>query len=166
MAQSFKRYKKMKIECAELAVAGVDVTSAIAEVAAINGLTASAAELNILDGATLATAELNILDGVTKTAAQINLLVAGVAGGYKVARVEMALDGSNPTSWATGLTTIIAGGATLKGSAAPGVGTSILTAVINGTSLDVYAWKVTSSIDNTLIASTGTETFYGWAIGT
>ncbi len=91
---------------------------------------------------------------------------AGVAAGYKVARVEMALDGGNPTSWATGLTTIISATVTLKGSAAPGVGTSVLTAVINGTSLDVYAWKVTATGDCTLIASTGTETFYGVAVGT
>lgn len=92
--------------------------------------------------------------------------VAGVAAGYKFARVSMALDGSNPTSWATGLTTIVAAGVQLVGSSAPGVGTSVLTALINSTSLDVYAWKVTSSADTTLIASTGTETFYGWAVGT
>lgn len=91
---------------------------------------------------------------------------AGVAAGYKVARVEMALDASNPTSWATGLTTIIAAYVGLKGTAAPGVGTSVLTSNINGTSLDVYAWKVTATGDCTLVASTGTETFYGIAIGT
>lgn len=92
--------------------------------------------------------------------------VAGVAAAYKLARVEMALDGSNPSSWATGLTTIIAAGCTLKGSVAPGVGTCLITAVINGTSVDFYAWKPTGSGDCTLIASTGTESFYGWAVGT
>lgn len=90
----------------------------------------------------------------------------GVAAGYKIARVEQALDGSNPTSWATGLTTIVAANVSLKGAAAPGVGTSVLTCNINGTSLDVYAWKVTATGDCTLIASTGTESFYGIAIGT
>lgn len=92
--------------------------------------------------------------------------VGGVAAGYKLARVSMALDGSNPTSWATGLTTIVAAGVSLVGTAAPGVGTSVLTSNINGTSLDVYAWKVTATGDCTLIASTGTETFTGWAVGT
>lgn len=93
--------------------------------------------------------------------------VAGaVAAGYKIARVEMALDGGNPTSWATGLTTIVSATVTLKGTGAPGVGTSVLTANINGTSLDVYAWKVTATDDCTLIASTGTEHFYGIAVGT
>ncbi len=92
--------------------------------------------------------------------------VAGVAAAYKVARVEIALDGSNPTPWATGLTTIIAAGCTLKGSAAPGVGTCLVTAVISGTSVNFYGWKPTATGDCTLVASTGTESVYGWAIGT
>ncbi len=92
--------------------------------------------------------------------------VAGVAAAYKLARVEMALDGSNPSPWATGLATIIAAGATLKSTAAPGVGTSVVTANINGTSVDFYAWKVTATGDCTLIASTGTESIYAWAVGT
>lgn len=92
--------------------------------------------------------------------------VAGVAAGYKVARGETALDGSNPTPVAHGLTTCIAFTATIKGTAAPGVGTSILTANINGANVDVYAWKVTANNDTTLIASTGTETFYWIAVGT
>lgn len=92
--------------------------------------------------------------------------VAGVAAGYKVARGETALDGSNPTSVAHGLTTCVSFVAVLKGTAAPGVGTSILTANINGANVDVYAWKVTGAGDTTLIASTGTESFYWVAVGT
>ncbi len=46
------------------------------------------------------------------------------------------------------------------------VGTSVITANINGTSVDFYAWKVTATGDCTLIASTGTEHVYCWAIGT
>lgn len=91
--------------------------------------------------------------------------VAGIAAGYKIARGETALDGSNPTAVATGLTTIIAFVATLKGSAAPGVGTSILTATVSGATASVYAWKVTAQGDATLIASTGTESFYWAAVG-
>ena len=91
---------------------------------------------------------------------------AAVASGYKIARGETALDGSNPTAVATGLTTVVAFVATLKGTAAPGVGTSILTANISGATANVYAWKVTGAGDTTLIASTGTESFYWVAVGT
>lgn len=94
--------------------------------------------------------------------------VSGVAAGYKLARGETALDGSNPTPVATGLTTIVAAVVTLKGTAAPGVGTSVLTVDFTGTdgTLNVYAWKPTSNADPTLIASTGTETFEWVVIGT
>lgn len=95
-----------------------------------------------------------------------NAGVAGVAGGYKVARGETALDGSNPTPVATGLTTVVAFVATLKGTAAPGVSTSVLTYAISGATVNVYAWKPTSTSVPTLVASTGTESF-GWlAVGT
>lgn len=107
--------------------------------------------------------------GVDKTAAVAAATatpLAGVAAGYKVARGETALDGSNPTPVAHGLTTCVAFVATLKGTAAPGVGTSVLTANINGANVDVYAWKPTSNADPTLVASTGTESFYWVAIGT
>lgn len=92
--------------------------------------------------------------------------LTGVADGYKIARGEGTLDGSNPTPIATGLTTIVAFVATLKGTAAPGVGTSTLTADISGVTGNVYAWKPTSSANPTLIASTGTENFYWIAVGT
>jgi hypothetical protein len=92
--------------------------------------------------------------------------VVGVAGGYKIARGETALDGGNPTPVATGLTTVVAFVATLKGTAAPGVSTSVLTADISGATVNVYAWKPTSTSVPTLVASTGTESF-GWiAVGT
>ena len=78
---------------------------------------------------------------------------------------EGALDGSNPTSVAHLLATCTSFVAMLKGTAAPGVGTSVLTTNINGANVDVYAWKPTSSADPTLIASTGTENFYWIAFG-
>jgi len=92
--------------------------------------------------------------------------VGGVAGGYRIARVSQALDGSNPTSWTHGLTTAVACNVTLVGTAAPGVGTSVITHNINGAAIDIYAWKVTASGDATLIASTGTETVQGVCVGT
>lgn len=93
--------------------------------------------------------------------------IAGASSGYKIARGETALDASNPTPVDTGLTTIIAFVATLKGTAAPGVGTSVLTANISTPpTVNVYAWKPTSNSDPTLVASTGTESFYWVAVGT
>lgn len=86
---------------------------------------------------------------------------AAVAAGYKVARGETALDGSNPTPATTGLATITGCGIGLKGTAAPGVGTSVVTYATSTGTLNLYAWKVTGAGDTTLIASTGTETV-GW----
>jgi hypothetical protein len=120
---------------------------------------ASGGSLDIESGGALKVA------GTDRTAA-LATAPAAVAAGYKIARGETALDGSNPTPVAHGLTTCVAFVAMLKGAAAPGIGTSVLTANINGANVDVYAWKVTSAIDATLIASTGTESFYWVAIGT
>lgn len=97
----------------------------------------------------------------------IGLVKAAPRGSSEVmiAHGEAALDGSNPTPIATGLTTVIAVALTLSGSAAPGVGTSELTYTISGGTVNVYGWKVTASGDATLIASTGTETFSWIAVG-
>lgn len=94
--------------------------------------------------------------------------VAGAAAGYKIARsaTPVALDGSNPTSVAHGLTTCIAAFACLAGTSAPGDATHVLSVAINGANLDVYGWKPTSGTDPTLVASDGTETFHWFAIGT
>jgi hypothetical protein len=105
------------------------------------------------------------MNGVDRTAA-LSTAPAAVAAGYKIARGEAVLDGSNPTPITTGLTTCIAAIACLKGSAAPGDNTSVLTTVIGTADFDVYAWKNTGGTDPTLVASTGTEGFYWIAIGT
>ncbi len=81
-------------------------------------------------------------------------------------RGEQALDGSNPTSITTGLTLIKSAVVALKGTSAPGVGTSILTYTYSEGTLSVYAWKVTSNSNPTLVASTGTETFSWMVEGT
>lgn len=71
----------------------------------------------------------------------------------------IALDGSNPTTVTfEDFTTLEGAILTLKGNSAPGVGTSLLTYAISGNILSIYAWKVTSNADPTLVASTGTET--------
>ncbi len=120
-------------------------------------------EIDIVSGGALKIAG---TDKTAALAAAVATPAAGVAAGYMIARGETALDGSNPTPVATGLTSVVGFSATLKGSAAPGVGTSVLTAVISGATVNVYAWKPTSNSDPTLIASTGTESFYWTATGT
>lgn len=91
---------------------------------------------------------------------------AAVAAGYKVARGETALDGSNPTPVTTGLATITGCSASIKSTSAPGVGTSIITYGSSSGTMNLYGWKVTGTGDATLIASTGTETI-GWVcVGT
>lgn len=103
------------------------------------------------------------------TGAGFAAAVIGVAAGYKIARGVTALDGSNPTPVTTGLATVVAAVVTLEGTAAPGVGTSVLTIASTNYAtgaLAVYAWKPTSNSDPTLIASTGTENFEWLAVGT
>jgi len=125
-------------------------------------------------GVSVVNGDLYVHDGVAprKVVDAADVVVAdalaalGVAAGYKIARGESALDGSNPTPIASGLATIVAVVATLKGSVAPGLGTSLITAVISGTSINFYGWKPTGATDPTLIASTGTESFYWIAVGT
>lgn len=97
------------------------------------------------------------------------LNLGAVTGGLRFASGSAAaLDGSNPTPVATGLTTIVAAGVQLRGTAAPGDNTSVLTTDYSGAdgTLNVYAWKNTGGTDPTLVASTGTETFDWWAVGT
>ncbi len=99
----------------------------------------------------------------------LSLVVRGVGAGYKVARGVTALDGTNPTPVTTGLATVVAATVTLEGAVAPGVGTSLLTIASTNYAtgaLSVNAWKVTSTSDTTLVASTGTENFEWVAVGT
>lgn len=92
-------------------------------------------------------------------------LAEKVRRGEVVERYEQALDGANPTVINTGLKSIKAVSLALKGSAAPGDGTSVLTYDTSGGTLSVYAWKNTGGTDPTLVASTGTETFSAIVIG-
>lgn len=99
----------------------------------------------------------------------VALAALGVAAGYRIARGIVALDGTNPTPVTTGLTTVVSATASLEGTSAPGVGTSLITVDPTNYStgvLNLYAWKVTNSSTTTLIASTGTENVHWIAIGT
>lgn len=83
--------------------------------------------------------------------------------GEYLERGEVALDASNPTDVTTGLVSITSVALTLKGSAAPGVGTSTLTYTVSAGVLSIFAWKPTSNSNPTLVASTGTETV-SWVV--
>ena len=124
----------------------------------------SAAEIVLINGLTATSAELNVLDGVAVTGAQINLLAQGAAAGYKISRSAAAvtLDGANPTTVASGLTTPVAAFAQLASTDAPGSGIAALTANIRGTNIDVYAWKHSSTDVTTLIASTDAASAFYW----
>lgn len=84
-----------------------------------------------------------------------------LGGDHRTMSGKSSLGGTNPTVVKTGFTTLFGFTATLEGSTAPGVGTSVLTVVTSGGDASVYAWKPTSNADPTLVASTGTEVF-GW----
>lgn len=111
------------------------------------------------------------INGSDVTASVAGVAVAGVAAGYKIARGEATLDGSNPTPITTGLATVVAAIAVLKTAVAPGVGTTTITVDYGGGvtagELDIHAWKPTSSGNPTLIASTDSSSVVSWiAIGT
>lgn len=66
---------------------------------------------------------------------------------------EVTLDGSNPTTVATGLTTISGAVAVVKKATSPADDPVALTVDYSGGNLSIYAWK-TDGADPTLIAST------------
>ncbi len=98
---------------------------------------------------------------IASTGAQIDALPTAVATGYKIARGITALDGSNPTPIATGLTTITGFAVALNRSTAVSSGTAFVTyGTITAGSVDVYGWVLAGS------ASTGTENVAWVAVGT
>jgi hypothetical protein len=96
---------------------------------------------------------------------QVTLSPETVSRNLKIVAGEIALDGSNPTPVATGLSVIVAAIAQIKGTSAPGDNTSVVTYGISGGTLNLYGWKNTGGSDPTLVASTGTETVSYMAIG-
>lgn len=117
----------------------------------------SAAAVDMSGDATIDdTGAVDISGGVTN-----QQLTVGVAAGYKVARGITALDGSNPTTVATGLTTITGIGLALNRSTSLASGTAFVTYDnISGGSFDLYGWVVAGT------ASSGTENVAWVAIGT
>lgn len=103
--------------------------------------------------------------GLKKLATLLNSTFAA-AGGLAVRGGSIALDGANPTPVVTGLTTVTAFVPVLQLATVPGVGTSSITSgAPSGGTVNIYGWKVTSSSDNTLIASAGTENVTWIAVG-
>lgn len=129
---------------------------------------ASGGEIDIESGGALKIA------GTDKTAAIADAVespVAGLADGYKVARGEVTLDGSNPTAIATGLATVVACTVTDKRATAPGLDPTHFTVDYGGGvaagTVNLYAWKPTGAGDATLIASTDNDDVVSWiAVGT
>ena len=119
---------------------------------------------------TASAGELNIMDGVTKTTAQINALVAGAAGGYKIARGVAAVTGT--ATVVTGLATVVAVIAT-PADDPDGVALAAVSATIGNQagapaagSVVLKAWKVTAVDDATLIAADAEKNINWVAIGT
>lgn len=114
---------------------------------------------------------INILSGgALKFAGTTMLPVAGVAAGYKIARGEVTLDGSNPTPIVTGLATVVACTVSQKSASTPGDDPVAFTVdyaggVTAGT-VNLYAWGHNGT-DPTLVASTNNTAVVSWiAIGT
>ena len=95
------------------------------------------------------------------------VLSPGVTSGA-TASGSVGLDGSNPTSVTTGLTTLLGCVVTLQTSTAPGdeiAAFSLLTTASAGR-LDIYAWEFTSGTDPTLVASNWTDVVQWFCNGT
>jgi hypothetical protein len=155
----------------------------------VTNVTATAAEINALTGTGLDSTELGFLNAVvagTAAASKAVVLttnrvidyldittlkangvdvtnaVIGAAGGKKVNGGTVTLDGSNPSSFAHGMTTVVACQLTDVRSTAPGDEVGMLTYVVNGANIDVYAWMNTSGTDPTLVASTDSNDVIAW----
>ena len=83
----------------------------------------------------------------------------------------VTLDGGNPTpiALATYMSSVLTGVVSLQGTGAPGADPNSVSCVVNGSTLDVYAWKVTTggaAGNPTEIASTDNARLIHWfAIG-
>lgn len=82
---------------------------------------------------------------------------------------KVQLDGGNPTpiDLSAYVTALDGAVVSLEGSAAPGVDPTQISSAISGTTVNVYAWKITAAGDGTLIASTNNARLVNFmAIGT
>lgn len=112
----------------------------------------------LIDGSQL-NKMVDTVNGLTNNGAVTSNIVSGIASGYKIARGETALDGSNPTPVTTGLTTITSCTLTVKIATAPAV--TALTYNTSSGTLNMYAWAPTAADNTALTASAATSTV-GW----
>jgi hypothetical protein len=101
--------------------------------------------------------------GVTSISAGLTSakVPVGVAAGYKIARGITALGGTNPTTVASGLTTVTGLALTLDRNSSLASGTAFVTYHnISGGSFDMYGWVLAGT------ASSGVENVAWVAIGT
>lgn len=92
----------------------------------------------------------------------VGVTSAGVASG------SVMLDGANPTSVTTGLTTLLGCDVKLLRSTTPGLVSAVLTIQTTATAgqLDIYAWDFTSSSNPTLVAGTTADAVSWFCNGT
>jgi hypothetical protein len=76
--------------------------------------------------------------------------------GVRVVTGTVQLDGTNPTPVALApyMSACLGGVVSMEGATAPGVDPTAVTSAASGSTLNVYAWKITATGDGTLIAST------------
>lgn len=91
----------------------------------------------------------------------------GERGNMRIVTGTVVLDGGNPTPVALAgyLSAIYGATACMSGSAATGADPNQVTALINGTTLDIYAWKITTggaAGNATEIASTDNARVINW----
>lgn len=145
---------------------GTGLSSAADDTALVSSGTAWQAKA-IADCDDTSGAHLNYDTGTNAFSCGTSAQLSGVAAGYKVARGTITLDGTNPSSAATGLASIVS--CSVDGPAAaaiPGDDPVDATPFINTTTLDIYAWK-TDGTDPTPVASTNnTAVFYWVCVGT
>lgn len=144
-------------------------TLGVATVTSVNKVAitapATSATLTVADGKTLTASNSLTLAGTDATVMTFpgasSNIPSVVTAGAKVARGTIALDGSNPTTVATGLTSVVAFTATLLRNSALTSGTAFVTHdVASGANVDLYAWILAGT------ASTSTETVEWIAVGT
>lgn len=136
---------------------GANSTTAIA-----NDATGTAKIKNLPDSAGIAYDKVDNTLKLNQNGTIVPILTgASLTAGIKIAGGVGTLDGGNPTTVATGLTTVVAFVVTKVDSDGVGSGTAFLThAAPSGGSVDVYAWVAAGT------ASTATETFSWIAVGT
>lgn len=92
-----------------------------------------------------------------------------IGGGLRLLTGTVTLDGGNPTpvQLSSYISAVQVGQATIQGSTATGADPNQVSAVANGTALDVYAWKVTTggaAGNPTEVASTDNARLVNWLV--